>query len=89
VIFFTDHLPVEGIPSASLKKPVSDNLVAFPSPTLSDDCTKEKIGKLVDKLMSLPSGEAMKNSVSSNLTQPNYDDPLLVVASKILDGELR
>ena len=89
MIFFKDYLREETNPSAasSSDSPFvnsdSDKIVDFPSCHSAQECSREEIGKWVDKLMAMPDevGDLHRPSASA-------DDPFLAVASKILREEL-
>tara|TARA_Y100000589_G_scaffold68948_1_gene60718 strand:- start:147 stop:419 length:273 start_codon:yes stop_codon:yes gene_type:complete len=89
VIFFKDYLREEMNPTSASSSDSafvnsdSDKIVDFPACDSSQECSREEIGKWVDKLMALPDdvGDLHRPSESA-------DDPFLTVASKILREEL-
>ncbi|MBN37585.1 MAG: hypothetical protein CMI29_03890 [Opitutae bacterium] len=89
MIFFKDYLPEDANltapspPQSSFAESNPSELIDFPAHETSQECSKEEIGKWVDKLMAMP-GEDNSLHVSPAL----MDDPFLVVASKIWKEEL-
>ena len=87
MIFFKDYLREEtnpsATPSASFLEDNADKIVDFPTYDTSQECSREEIGKWVDKLMAMPDD-------ATDLHRPSEssDDPLLAVASRILREEL-
>jgi len=61
----------------------SDSIVDFPSQGTSKECSREEIGKWVDKLMAMPDEAGVLHGASDLL-----DDPFLAVASKIWNEEI-
>jgi hypothetical protein len=89
VIFFKDYLRDEAKPSATSSpdsafvNPDSDTLVDFPTQDASQECSREEIGKWVDKLMAMPDEAGALHRPSGSM-----EDPFLAVASKIWNEEL-
>jgi hypothetical protein len=88
VILFKDYLQKDintsaELPNSDTTHPKSDSIVDFPPQDTSKECSREEIGKWVDKLMSMPD-EAVALHGSSDLVE----DPFLAVASKIWDEEI-
>jgi hypothetical protein len=89
VIFFKDYLPEDAkltapsSPQSSFAESNPSELIDFPSHETSQECSREEIGKWVDKLMAMPA-EDNSSPVSPEL----MDDPFLAVASKIWKEEL-
>ena len=87
MIFFKDYLQEEIKPSA-ISSPDSvsinsDAIVDFPAQYASHECSREEIGKWVDKLMAMPDEVGALHRPSESA-----EDPFLAVASKILSEEL-
>ena len=87
MIFFKDYLREEtnpsATPSASFLEDNADKIVDFPTYDTSQECSREEIGKWVDKLMAMPDevGDLHRPSASA-------DDPFLAVASRIFERNL-
>ena len=89
MIFLKDYLREETNLSAASSSDStfvnsdSDKIVDFPACDSAQECSREEIGKWVDKLMSMPDevGDLHRPSESA-------DDPFLAVASRILREEL-
>ena len=89
MIFFKDYLREETTPSAAsssdstFENSDSDKIIDFPACDSAQECSREEIGKWVDKLMAMPDevGDLHRPSASA-------DDPFLAVASRILREEL-
>ncbi|HAW99097.1 MAG TPA: hypothetical protein DCX67_11230 [Opitutae bacterium] len=60
----------------------SEVLIEFPTDQSEAGCSREELGKWVDKLMALPE----QTKATEHLAFP-ADDPLLVVAERILGEE--
>jgi hypothetical protein len=88
VILFKDYFQKSintsaELPDSDIAHSKSDSMVDFPPQDTSKECSREEIGKWVDKLMAMPN-EAVALHGSSDLV----DDPFLAVASKIWNEEI-
>lgn len=89
MIFFKDYLREEANPSSAPSSDSifvnsdSDKIVDFPACDSAQECSREEIGKWVDKLMAMPDEVDDFHRPSASA-----DDPLLAVASRILRDEL-
>ena len=89
MIFFKDYLQEETKPSATSSPDSafvnsdSDAIVDFPAQDASQECSREEIGKWVDKLMAMPDEAGALHRPSRSA-----EDPFLAVAAKILNEEL-
>lgn len=94
VIFIKDYLeitsptdPIESLCEKGTGKQDKCSIVEFPSQTQPEGCSREEIGKLVDKLMSMPESSGTTKDLLSGV--PDVDeDPLLTVAARVLGEEL-
>jgi hypothetical protein len=95
VIFIKDYLektsptdPVETpCEEGSEKKKGKCSIVEFPDQTQPGECSREEIGKLVDKLMSMPESSGNTKDLLSGLSDVD-EDPFLAVATRLLEEEL-
>jgi hypothetical protein len=95
VIFIKDYLEKTSptVPTQtsceeeSEKKKSKCSIVEFPDQTQPEECSREQIGKLVDKLMSMPESPENAKDLLSGLSSVD-EDPFLTVASRLLEEEL-
>jgi len=95
VIFIKDYLektsptdPTETpCEEGSEKKKSKCSIVEFPDQTHPEECSREEIGKLVDKLMSMPESSGNAKDLLSGLSGVD-EDPFLAVATRLLEEEL-
>lgn len=73
--------------AGSDKKKSKCSIVEFPDQTQTVECSREEIGKLVDKLMSMPESSVSANDLFSGLSGVD-EDPFLTVATRLLEEEL-
>lgn len=89
MIFFKDYLreeinpSAESSPQSAFLNSESTSIVDFPAQGPSEGCTREEIGKWVDKLMAMPDdADELRGSLES------VEDPFLAVASKMWSEEI-
>ena len=90
VIFIKDYLEKTSpcITTDISSEEAKSSIVEFPSQTVHPEgCSKEEIGKLVDKLMSMPESSGFANDIHSDLYKVD-EDPLLAVANRLLEEDL-
>ena len=94
VIFIKDYLeitsptdPIESLCEKGSGKQYKCSIVEFPVQTQPERCSREEIGRLVDKLMSMPESSGTTKDLLSGLPYAD-EDPLLTVAARVLGEEL-
>ena len=90
MIFIKDFLektyPTVQIDSSSEEG--KSSIVEFPSQTTHPKgCSREEIGKLVDKLMSMPESSGITTDLMTDLYEVD-EDPFLAVANRLLEEDL-
>ena len=91
MIFIKDYLEKTStsIPTESPSTESDYSILEFPDQTAQQDhgCSREEIGKLVDKLMSMPEPSGIGESLLSDLNDVD-EDPFLSVAARVLEEEI-
>ena len=95
MIFIKDYLektspavPAETpFEEGSEKKKGKCSIVEFPDQTQPEECSREEIGRLVDKLRSMPESSGNTKDLISGLSDVD-EDPFLTVAARLLEEEL-
>ena len=95
VIFIKDYL--ENLsPAVSTESPCEEgsekntgqcSIIEFPGQNQPEQFSREEIGRLVDKLMSMPESSGNMENMLSGLSN-NDEDPFLTVAARVLEEEL-
>jgi len=91
VIFIKDYLEKTStsIPTETPSEEADCSVLEFPDQTAQKDqgCSREEIGKLVDKLMSMPEPSGPGKGLLSDLYDID-EDPFLSVAARVLEEEI-
>lgn len=91
MIFIKDYLEKTStsIPTETPSAGSDYSILEFPDQTAQQDqgCSREEIGKLVDKLMSMPEPSGIGESLLSDLNDVD-EDPFLSVAARVLEEEI-
>ena len=91
MIFIKDYLEKTStsIPTKTPSEEVDYSVLDFPDQTAQKDqvCSREEIGKLVDKLMSMPEPSGIGKGLLSDLCEVD-EDPFLSVAARVLEEEI-
>ena len=91
MIFIEDYLEKKptSIPTETLSAESDCSVLEFPDQTAQKDqgCSREEIGKLVDKLMSMPEPSGVGKVLLSDLCDVD-EDPFLSVAARVLEEEI-